>query len=407
MMHQNERMTEGSGDGLRVLILKKVFLNKTETFILNEIRRLKEKDGPEVLVASNKEVARRFHLGHEPEILPVNRLTNYLYHRFNKEPYPISYRNAGLKRSLNGVIKQFQPDVIHCHYGTDACMYLNHLGDATGIPVVISFHGYDGSKALRYTPYVDALRKWLKQEHVYCVFPSEFMLNTVREQGVELAHSRVVYYGTNVSQFERKGGGSDRGEKRFLQVSSFREKKGHKYTLQAFRMFLDDKKDSGQKYKLVLAGNGTTFDEIKSLASELDLEGHVEFPGFVSPDKARELMNSCHYFVHHSVTGENGDSEGIPNAIMEAMAMEMPVLSSRHAGIPELVQDGVNGILVDERDVEAYAGAFGQICGWNYLPENRRRVEEMFATEPHFRSLTGFYRAAVENRGGSQSPQNN
>ena len=83
--------------------------------------------------------------------------------------------------------------------------------------------------------------------------------------------------------------------------------------------------------------------------------------------------------------------EGIPNAIMEAMAMELPVISTWHAGIPELVEDGVNGYLIEERNVEAYAKRMLDILHWKRIPANRFKIIEKFSIESHYKELTNIY----------------
>jgi len=102
-------------------------------------------------------------------------------------------------------------------------------------------------------------------------------------------------------------------------------------------------------------------------------------------------MSEANIFVHHSVTGPSGDMEGIPNAIMEAMGMELPVLSSIHSGIPELVENGENGFLVQEFDVESYAERINDIYDWELQPKNRTKVLEAFEQEVHKKRLLDIY----------------
>jgi len=102
-------------------------------------------------------------------------------------------------------------------------------------------------------------------------------------------------------------------------------------------------------------------------------------------------MDEAHAFLHHSVTAANGDTEGMPNAIMEAMAMELPVISTYHSGIPELVEDGVNGYLVQEKDVEAYAYRLSAIMTWPLQPANREKIMDICEIGGHARQLTRIY----------------
>jgi len=106
-------------------------------------------------------------------------------------------------------------------------------------------------------------------------------------------------------------------------------------------------------------------------------------------------MERAHYFVHHSITTEAGDTEGIPNAIMEAMAMELPVLATCHAGIPELVEDGIHGYLIPERDIDQYARRIADILQWGYQPKNRQKVQAQFELERHKEELIRYYQECL------------
>ena len=90
---------------------------------------------------------------------------------------------------------------------------------------------------------------------------------------------------------------------------------------------------------------------------ELGVTDRVSFTGFVSQDQLREICYRSHIFLHPSQTGLDGNQEGIPNSMLEAMATGLPVFATEHGGIPEAIENGVNGVLVPERDDEALARA--------------------------------------------------
>src|SRR5207237_6076487 len=108
---------------------------------------------------------------------------------------------------------------------------------------------------------------------------------------------------------------------------------------------------------LTIAGEGPLLEELKNLSRELKIDRRVMFAGFLSQDRMREIFYSSHIFVHPSETGGDGNQEGIPNSMLEAMASGLPVFATNHGGIPEAIENGISGILVPERDHEALAGA--------------------------------------------------
>ena len=105
---------------------------------------------------------------------------------------------------------------------------------------------------------------------------------------------------------------------------------------------------------LTLAGEGPLQQIIRNLCDELGISDKVQFAGRVAKEQVIELMERSDIFLHHSVTAANGDQEGIPTVLMEAMAMGLIVISSYHSGIPELIENGRTGFLVVEKDISSY-----------------------------------------------------
>src|SRR5439155_2709817 len=143
------------------------------------------------------------------------------------------------------------------------------------------------------------------------------------------------------------------GQWRLLQAGRLIEKKGLKTTLRAFAKF----RKEFPAARLTIAGEGPQLDELQSLAHELQIVDAVDFPGFVSQEGLRELFYSSHIFLHPSETGRDGNQEGIPNSMLEAMATGLPVFATRHGGIPEAVEHKISGILIEERDYESLGDA--------------------------------------------------
>src|SRR4029453_19328488 len=139
----------------------------------------------------------------------------------------------------------------------------------------------------------------------------------------------------------------------FVQSGRLIEKKGLPVTLRAFAVFV------GQhpKAKLTIGGERPLLSQLQNLARDLNVDGCVSFTGFVSQEQLREIYYASHIFLHPSQTGHDGNQEGIPNSMLEAMASGLPVFATRHGGIPEAIENGVSGVLVPERDHEKLAAA--------------------------------------------------
>jgi len=243
--------------------------------------------------------------------------------------------------------------LIHAHFGPSALEMLP-LAKALNLPLIVTFHGFDASVLLQDTRYISSLHELFEYAHIITV--SKVMADRLLEIGAKPDRTHVHYIGVPLEDF-RFVPRSPIGEKiinmeqiRFLQVSNFVEKKGHYYTVKAFRDFIAHYPNC----TLTLAGEGPLQQIIRNLCDELGISDKVQFAGRVAKEQVIELMERSDIFLHHSVTAANGDQEGIPTVLMEAMAMGLIVISSYHSGIPELIEDGRTGFLVVEKDISSY-----------------------------------------------------
>jgi len=299
----------------------------------------------------------------------------------------LSYRNKHFREQLNKIIDNFKPDLIHCQFGIESLKLIDNI-DSKSIPTVIQFRGYDASMLLKKRSYVKRLREILSRDNFYSIFVAESLRKNLKKHAINVKNSMILHSGIDMSKF-RRDEDTKHNDFIFLQVSSLNEKKGHEYTLKAFAKFLSLQKS--KKYKLILTGDGERRVHLEDLTVKLNIHDHVKFVGFVSTREAKELMQNADVFVHHSITPQNGDQEGIPNAIIEAMAMELPIISTYHSGIPELVADGINGYLVKEKDIDTYASRMTDIMSWKKLKLNREVLFEEFEIGKHIAKLEAFY----------------
>jgi glycosyltransferase involved in cell wall biosynthesis len=131
------------------------------------------------------------------------------------------------------------------------------------------------------------------------------------------------------------------------------EKKGLRTTLRAFAAFAQ----AYPRATLQILGEGPLLAELQELAGTLGLTNRVFFRGLVSQDELRETFYRSHLFLHPSETGRDGNQEGVPNSMLEAMASGLPVFATTHGGIPEAIKEGVSGVMVAEGDDKALSQA--------------------------------------------------
>src|SRR5207248_4401388 len=177
---------------------------------------------------------------------------------------------------------------------------------------------------------------------------SESLRRALIDLGCEPEKIEIQRTGIPFEEFSfRERAAPKNGEWRFVQAGRLIEKKGLPVTLRAFEVFVRQYPNA----RLTIAGEGPLLGELETLARELKIR--VSFTGFISQDRLREIYYRSHIFLHPSQTGRDGNQEGIPNSMLEAMATGLPIFATEHGGIPEAIQNGVNGVLVPEHDGEA------------------------------------------------------
>lgn len=248
-------------------------------------------------------------------------------------------------------------DVIHCHFGTNGVNALawREAGLWRG-KLSIAFHAHEiagltDAAGQRY--YRNLFRSDARLLPV-----SEFWRRKLIDWGAAAERVTVHRMGVDCEAiaFRPKPIPGD-GVVQMLSVCRLVEQKGLEYALRAVVQL----RRAGRDTRFAIVGDGPLREQLEALAADLGIAGAVRFLGSQPQDRVRELLAASHVFLAPSVTAADGLMEGIPVSIMEAMAAGVPVVATRHSGIPELIEDGVSGALAEERDVN------GLVRGLNRL----------------------------------------
>jgi len=242
-------------------------------------------------------------------------------------------------------------DIIHCQFGNYGLvgLLLHQIGAIQG-KLVTSFRGAD-------------ISRYVKQngEHVYnqlletgdCFLP---VCDLFRYRLIKLGcdEKKIVVHRSGIDcskfPFSLRYPRPD-GRIQVVTVGRLIEKKGIEYSIRAVAKLA--KIYPNLEYKII--GDGCLREDLEQLIQELGISGIVKLLGWRHHQEIIEILNNSHIFIAPSVTAEDGNQEGIPNVLKEAMAMGLPVIATKHGGNAELIQDRVSGFLVPERDVDAIA----------------------------------------------------
>jgi glycosyltransferase involved in cell wall biosynthesis len=284
------------------------------------------------------------------------------------------------------VFRLYRPCAVLAEYGTMGVVVLEACRRAS-MPLVVHFHGFDASVH-------DILAKNAKaysvlfQEAAGLIAVSRAMRQKLIALGAP--PDKVHYNPCGVDCREFAGADPAEAPINFVAVGRFTPKKAPDATLRAFAKV----RRAHPTATLRMIGEGPLLADCRRLASDLGIGDGVTFLGAQPPLVVQEEMRRARCFVQHSVQAVSGDSEGTPVGVIEAGATGLPVISTRHAGIPDVVIEGETGFLVDEHDVEGMAQYMLRVAQNPGLAGRlgraaRLRVEKSFSME---RSIGGLWK---------------
>lgn len=294
-------------------------------------------------------------------------------------------------------------DIVLAEFGIVAAKIYKAC-ENSGTPYAVHFHGYDATAI----PTLQTYKKEYNDIFISAsalIVGSKAMRDKLISMGAPIKKVFLNPYGVDVQRDDLTS--PESSQPIFLAVGRFVEKKAPHLTIQAFEKTAKSIPES----RLVMVGDGPLLKACQDLAKQLNIHDQVQFAGVHTRRSLSKLLRLSRAFVQHSVTAANGDSEGLPLAILEAGAAGLPVISTRHAGIPDAVIEGENGFLVDEGDVQKMSEAIfrlainPKLAGW--LGKNyHQRVVEHFSRERSIQGLRTILRNAAGTRQttSTQSP---
>jgi len=279
-------------------------------------------------------------------------------------------------------LKKNNVSVLHFHYGSDACVYTDVIKNS-GIPSVVSFYGYDASS---FNKFIFGYGGYLLSNKLFPFVDTVFAMSAdmkedLMKSGCPEEKIKIHYYGTDVSLFKNLTHDYIIKEKiTLLILASLVPQKGHLFLLKALAQLVNN---GCNNIILRIVGAGELESQIKKFVNKNSLQSYVKFIGackYGSNEMLNEFQNAD-IFVHPSVIAKNGDKEGIPGTIVEAMSAGLPIISTYHAGIPFIIKNNETGLLVKEWDINSLAVKIKLLVDNFLLRRNISLTAKKYATE--------------------------
>ncbi|MBL7699003.1 MAG: glycosyltransferase [Chitinophagaceae bacterium] len=376
---------------MKALIFNRAFFYISETFIYQQVKGMPSDVEIELLGFdfANEDV---FPLSNKK--IRIKRSANII----DRIVSAISKRVFGVKpglgffsaNKLKEMLRQSDIDLIHAHFGFNA-LIIYPVAKALNIPLVITFHGLDASpEYLSNKKY----RNGIKEVIAYAsgiIIVSPHMNDTLQLKAFA-GKTYLISCGVNANEFQRAARPVAPQVINILHSGRLVPKKG---VPDLIRVFIVLHKKHPHLH-LHIIGDGPELELCRHTAQQGEPDS-ITFYGSKPHGDVKKIMTEADIFVLNSRTSESGDMEGLPVSVLEAMSMRIPVVSTRHAGIPYVIKHGVNGLLADERNNDQLSELLEKVIVDAGLrsqlgEEGRRTVLENFTWEKINRRISEVYR---------------
>ena len=418
---------------MKVVFLLGKFPVLSQTFILNQITGLIDRGHEVDIYALEGKIAKtqvhpnveRYRLLERTYYLPdipknasasITKSLKLLLGNFHKAPlvwlrllstfnYIKPIESLQLLYALIPLLDRGQYDIIHCQFGIYGLtgVALRNLGIFKG-KIITSFRGYDISQYIQ--QYGDDFYNPLFAQGDLFLSNCEYFKRRVVNLGCD--EQKVIVHGSGIDcsrfSFTPRQLPAD-GKVRIATTGRLVEKKGIEYSIRAVAQL-------AQVYDNIeynIIGGGPLWKQLQQLIQDLQIEHVVKLLGWKTQQEIVEILNNSQIFVAPSITAEDGNQDAPVNTLKEAMAMGLPVIGTLHGGIPELVEEGISGFLVPERDPEAIAEKLSYLIAhpeiWSQMGEaGRTRVEANYDMNKLNDELVAIYQQLLSRDAPKQLP---
>lgn len=378
---------------MKVLHYCKTFSKLSETFIYDYVTGLEE-SGIENYVVTHSRVNNKdrpfekvFVVDHPGRWHP-ERLIRRIGTKVKKEEaklasWPIT------RKKLSKIVEKINPDIIHAHFGPE-WVKVAPVAKDFNIPLVTTFYGYDISRLMESDFWLSRYKQLWDRTSEITVLSKE-MKESILAIGAPEYKINIIHLGRDLSEFNFQ-------EKRrpivhFISVGRLTHKKGHFRTIEAVKKVVN----SGSEIQLDIIGDGNLKNEIQQYIQRLGAHDVVSLLGALPNQEVIQKLKQADAFILCSETAPNGDREGTPTVLVEAQAMGLPCITTKHAGIPEMLPEKNHFLLAQEGNTEDICSKIRKLqnCSDSELKEisifGREKVENDFNLQKEVTKLIDLY----------------
>ncbi len=299
------------------------------------------------------------------------RYLSTLIYVLTRSGEPLAIRRRTLGHFIGGAyhavyLKQHQTQHVHAHFSGNSATYAFVISRLLDISFSFTAHNSLFVDQLILKPKIDAAR--------FIVSISEFTrgyIENLCDNRPEIgAKIHIVRCGIEPEKFSARPEPSLTEKPLIFSVARMDPRKGLPFLVDACKIL----RNRGVDFRCVIGGNGEQMELISQKVIDYGLENDVELPGFIMQEELQPWLDEATLLVLPCIVAPDGDTDGIPVTLMEAMAKQVPVISTAVSGIPELIEDGVDGVLVAQQDAQTLAD------GIQNLLEDPERAKRLAAS---------------------------
>lgn len=391
---------------MKIAHFRRAFGAASETFISDPIRHLVSQgiDNPVFTLLSLDPASPVAHVamaapkpGGGSDIERTSRRLPSVFSKLDVLVWPLA------RRWLQSQLKSAAPDVLVSHFGPDGCLAAP-VARRLGIPHVVFFYGYDVNVtgASRFNLWSHLYPRLFAAVDSICT-TSEYLASRVTALGAPADKVKVIHVGIDTASFPWSNP-ADRFNRQTIRLLHVGRLTAKKSPLQLLRAVHQAARLCPQlRFELTIAGAGELAEASRALAAGLGMETQVTFTGGVNRDQVRALLASHHLYTQYCETTPSGETEGLGVSFIEASAAGLPIATTRHNGLPEVVLDGISGLLSPEGDVAAMARNIAALAAaperWESMGRaGRAHVEKTFALDRQAVMLLDHCRLVLDRR---------